>query len=229
MAEMKVVKILKLSQFDKVFDRKDLTNEIKEYLGERNIDITPCAKMINQRVALTFAFTYIKAETRINIKNSDLEHCGNCDSIDSTFLKMLYRDYFRLYWMKQIKDLRRASGFNEEEYFSIESIDKDYYNEKEEYENDDELREWWFDNKVMKKHEEFINTKFYYIHFEMDNITYKLYKYLTTKLYTRDIDIKLNDDCNYKQDCIIFNGIEGYRMSYYYDYEIKELSPFTIN
>ena len=46
MAEMKVVKILKLSQFDKLFDQEDLTNKIKEYLGDRNIDITPCAKMI---------------------------------------------------------------------------------------------------------------------------------------------------------------------------------------
>jgi hypothetical protein len=48
MAEMKVVKILTLTKFNRLIKTEDLMNKIKEYLGERNVDITSCAHMIKR-------------------------------------------------------------------------------------------------------------------------------------------------------------------------------------
>ena len=139
MAEMKVVKILKLSQFDKVFDQEELTDKIKEFLGQRNIGATPCARMIKQRVTLTFASYFIKKETRIYHKFKDLEECGKCDDIDSTFLRLLHRDYYRIYWKMHIRSLREErENFNEEEFFAIERIDRQYDRMKKEDDNDDD-------------------------------------------------------------------------------------------
>ena len=73
----------------------------------------------------------------------------------------------------------------------------------------------------MERYEKYINEKFYYRHFEIDNITYKLYRYLIFNLYTREKDMRLHADCNYKKDCIAFDGVKGYRCKYLYDYQEK--------
>ena len=67
---------------------------------------------------------------------------------------------------------------NEVEFFSLGRTDRKY----------DERRKEAFDKGVMEIYEKYMNEKFYYRQFEIDDITYKLYKYLTTILYTRERD-----------------------------------------
>jgi hypothetical protein len=57
-----------------------------------------------------------------------------------------------------IRSLREErENFNEDEFFAIERIDRKYDRMKKEDDNDDD-REYSFDYKVMKKHEQFSNT-----------------------------------------------------------------------
>jgi hypothetical protein len=56
-----------------------------------------------------------------------LQHCINFDSINSTFFKMLHRDYFITYWKSEIDYLKRTRhDFNEESFFDIKRIDRKY-------------------------------------------------------------------------------------------------------
>jgi acetyltransferase-like isoleucine patch superfamily enzyme len=134
---------------------------------------------------------------------------------------MLHRDYFITYWKSEIDYLKRTRhDFNEESFFDIKRIDRKY---------DDYEWRAYFKSQVIKNYEKYIDYCFYYKHFEIDKITYNLYKYLIDKIYTRKKDLKMNAECNFKQNSIIFDGLAGYRRSYYYDYEHKRMSPLTLS
>ena len=60
MAGMKVVEILTLTKFNSLRKTEDLMNKIKEYLGERNVDITSCAHMIKKENNINFCIYFSK-------------------------------------------------------------------------------------------------------------------------------------------------------------------------
>ena len=143
----------------------EMQNKIFYYYAEH-----PCALMIKQRVNYMY-FKKIK-----NIKDIDLSNNG----FDMNIIKQLY---YRVQRKKYLVDNRLDRTRNT--YMKMRDFDKLFNDELiHKFNKNTHKKEKWFDREK-EEFERYLDEDFIRHHFHIDNIKYKLYDFLTDKIYTK--------------------------------------------